>query len=462
MPASPERGQDRRGRLLYYSTAQEVPFANAIDAATTFIGGVGHQMELEAIRSRTKEALRARVRAGRIAGGRCFGYALKRETDSSGRAFTIAVVDDAEAAVVRQIFGLYIEGLGLKRIAIRLNENGVRSPVAGRRGSNSWSPSCVREILRRERYRGVYRHGLIHRVRRGGKRLTIAAPSDQIITREIPESRIVEDSIWFAAQELTTDRRREVRAPGPAAKYPLSGIGRCATCGGAIGVTRTTRGTDRRVPAYTCTFHHTRGNAVCPVTIHQPMDVVHGALTDYLRNTVLTPAVVDMVLDAIRAEVASLVSTGSKDTEALEKELADMRAEQKRLARAVATAGDDIPELVAELRLRNDRIRRLEADLASARRTPAAAGDLLARAEEAAHKKLADLRKSLEGDLPTLRAALRALFPEGLGFRPAENTPRRVWAISGMAYLDSLKLVSDPSGIRTRVRGLKGHCPRPD
>ena len=51
---------------MYDSTGQEVPFANAIDAATTFIGGVGHQMELEAIRSRTKEALRARVRAGRM------------------------------------------------------------------------------------------------------------------------------------------------------------------------------------------------------------------------------------------------------------------------------------------------------------------------------------------------------------------------------------------------------------
>jgi len=34
------------------------------------------------------------------------------------------------------------------------------------------------------------------------------------------------------------------------------------------------------------------------------------------------------------------------------------------------TAGDDIPELVAELRFGNDRIRRFEADLAASRRTP--------------------------------------------------------------------------------------------
>jgi hypothetical protein len=166
----------------------------------------------------------------------------------------------------------------------------------------------------------------------------------------------------------------EGQAPTPAARYPLSGIGRCDSCGGAIGVARTTRGTDRRVPAYACTFHHSRGISVCPVTIHQPMDDVHAALIDYLKRLVLTPSVLDTVVSAIRDEVARLLSAGAKDVTGLEKELAGLRAEQKRLARAVATAGDDIPELVAELRLRNDRIRRLEGDLAGARRSPAMGG----------------------------------------------------------------------------------------
>ena len=54
--------RDRGCRLFYYVSGQEVQFANAIDQATTFIQGTGHQMELEAIRSRTREALRSRVR----------------------------------------------------------------------------------------------------------------------------------------------------------------------------------------------------------------------------------------------------------------------------------------------------------------------------------------------------------------------------------------------------------------
>src|SRR3954467_9788822 len=97
---------------------------------------------------------------------------------------------------------------------------------------------------------------------------------DEVIAREIPDWRIVDDSIWFRVQELTSDRRRDVRAPGPAARYPLSGIGRWGWGGGLIGVAPTPRGTDRRVPAHACTFHHSRGSSVCPVTIHQPMDDV--------------------------------------------------------------------------------------------------------------------------------------------------------------------------------------------
>jgi septal ring factor EnvC (AmiA/AmiB activator) len=172
------------------------------------------------------------------------------------------------------------------------------------------------------------------------------------------------------------------------------------------------------------------------VTIHQPMDDVHAALIDYLKRSVLTPAVLETVVSAIRDEVAKLVSAGSKDVTVLERDLASLRAEQKCLARAVATAGADIPELVAELRVRNDRIRRLEADLAASRRTPDMVADVLAHAEAAARAKLADLRTALTADLPAMREVFQALFPEGLTFRPAPNTPRRVWAISGTARLD--------------------------
>ena len=94
-------------------------------------------MELEAIRSRTREALRSRVRDGRVAGGACFGYTLNRHKDASGRGYTLATVNEPEAEVVRRIYSMYRGNHGLKAIAKRLNSEGVPSPSAGRRGSGS-------------------------------------------------------------------------------------------------------------------------------------------------------------------------------------------------------------------------------------------------------------------------------------------------------------------------------------
>jgi len=77
---------------------------------------------------------------------------------------------------------------------------------------------------------------------------------------------------------------------------------------------------------------------------------------------------------------------------------------------------------------------------------------LLSRAEVAARAKLADLQQALGADMAAMRDVFQALFPGGLTFTPAENTPRQVWAISGKARLDSVKLACDPSGIRKRPK----------
>ena len=82
-------------------------FANAIDQATTFIQGTGHQMELEAIRSRTREALRSRVRDGRIAAELALDR-LESKNDGTGRRYTTAVIHEVQAPIVRRIFAEYL------------------------------------------------------------------------------------------------------------------------------------------------------------------------------------------------------------------------------------------------------------------------------------------------------------------------------------------------------------------
>ena len=439
--------QERRARLFYYASGQEVAFANAIDAATTFIGGVGHQMELEAIRGRTREALRMRVREGRIAGGRCYGYDLERLTDGAGRKYTVAKVNPVEAEIVQRIYQACLAGQGLKQTAIALNNEGIPSPRAGRRGTGSWAPSYVRTILVNPRYRGVYVHGRIQRVRRGGKRLTVAAPAKEVLQIEIPEWRIIDDVSWARVQEERRERCRNVNAPGPAARYALSGIGKCGHCGGSIGVTHTKRNQEI-IHAYACTWHRNRGNAVCPVSVAQPVAVVEQAMAGYVQSIVLSSEVLQQLMVEIRREIREQAAAASHDTAPLEDELRRLRAEQKKLAEAVAASAGEIPELVDAMRTRRERIAKLEADLAVAGRTPAMTDEIIAKVEALTRGKLERLHEALAGDSAGAREVYRELFPEGLSFTPVEGRPQR-WRISGRARLEPCKLARDPNGPAT-------------
>ncbi|MCG8417717.1 MAG: recombinase family protein [Proteobacteria bacterium] len=357
-------------------------------------------------------------------------------------------MDEAEAKVVRLIFSRYLDGWGLKRIAIQLNDDRVPPPAAGRRGTGSWAPSSIRVILRNERYRGRYIHGRIKRIREGGKRIAVRVPEKEWLRVEMPEWQIIDDDTWEAAQVAMAERNRNTVAPGPAAKYALSGIARCGVCGGSIGARKTRASPNRRVPAYGCTWHHLRGNSVCPVAALQPVEEVEGILVDYLQEAILTPVLVERVVKEIRAEIDRQVAAAPVDTAQIETELADLRAQVKKLVRLGAlTDDDDIPELADELRRVNARVRDLEADLKVAHRLPEQLQALMKKVEETAKAKLADLRTALAGDREATREVFRALFPEGLTFTPApKEGKRRVFAISGMAKLDVSKLSGDPTG----------------
>lgn len=406
--------RDRGCRLYYYVTGQEVQFANAIDQATTFIQGTGHQMELEAIRSRTREALRSRVRDGRIAGGACFGYRLERKSDGSGRKYTIAVVHDDEARIVRRIYEECLSGRGLKQIAHRLNDEAIPSPSAGRRGSGSWASSAVRTILLNPRYRGVYLHGRVKKLRQHGASCRVKADPREVIEMEIPEWRIVDDATWFAVNAQFTTREPTCEATSnvqkkPAAKHALTGLGRCAKYGGAIVSQRVRAFGGGAERTYGCSRHRDRGSAVCPVTVYQSKAEVEAALIDQLQTYVLGDQALAMVLGQVRTEIEAQLPQRRDDIAALEAELASVRAEQKRLAKAVALS-DDVPELVVELQQRSARIQNLEAQLIAAKRTPEELAALVDRVEANVRANVASLRGAL-AEQSDLREVFQAMFP---------------------------------------------------
>ncbi len=332
--------------------------------------------------------------------------------------------------------------------------------MAGRRGTGSWSPGCVTTMLRNERYHGVYTHGELKRVKKGGKKVVVVRatsdPTLQVTRKEIPEWRVIDEDSWAAVQAKIEKRRGDqVRRPwAPTARYALTSLAKCAGCGGAIGVSRTKRSGGIRVPAYAC-YHHERGSKVCPISIHQPVEDVEGSLVRYLLDHVITDEQVEGVVARAQAQSEARVNTAPEDLKRLEGDLAALQKQRGNLVRLAAHVGDgdEMPELAAHLNDVKERIRRTDAALRAARSAAQAPAADLAAFTTIIREDAAQLRQVLsEPNSPALRETLAALFPDGLLMTPAEKENRRVWAISGVPTLGGSRLQSDPTVSSRKVR----------
>ena len=141
--------------------------------------------------------------------------------------FTLRIVP-AEAEVVREIFRLYLQGLGCRKIAQALEERGASTKLGA-----SWNSRGVRRVLENPIYCGHYVNhkytvsdflsGQIQRL-----------PPDMHYHHDRPEWAIVSPDTFQEAARLMEQRRRKSGSAPPtrsSGRYPLSTLLRCQSCG---------------------------------------------------------------------------------------------------------------------------------------------------------------------------------------------------------------------------------------
>ncbi len=267
----------------------------------------------------------------------------------------------------------------------------------------------------------------------------------------MPDWRIVPEQTWLAAGAALErrSRRNSGKGRGPATKYLLSGLAKCAACGRSICVGNTKRN-QRIVKAYQCQGNRKCGKAACDVTIQQPREEVETALAEFVTTAIVTGEWVEVAVAAMRDRVLAFFAEPAPDTQKQEQKLAQLRAEQANCAKAIAMGGD-IPALATAMQSRQARIDQLDAAVQRARNRPSSAEQIIAEVELSARTALTELQVTLPvvhtaEDVDGLRAVYEALFPDGLEFHAAEKRNRRVWRISSILKLGGSNLEGDPNG----------------
>jgi hypothetical protein len=127
------------------------------------------ESERQHVQARVRAAMDAQViNEGRHQGGRApYGYVVidggqhpNPRKAAEGFRLRLLAIDEAAAEVVRRIFAMYLDGVGDRAIANKLNRDGVLCPSALRpeqnrhRLADGWQGSTVRSILENPRYTG--------------------------------------------------------------------------------------------------------------------------------------------------------------------------------------------------------------------------------------------------------------------------------------------------------------------
>ncbi|EAQ81417.1 recombinase family protein [Blastopirellula marina] len=152
-------------------------------------------------------------------------------------------IDTVEAALVKSAYEMIAAGDHPTLVAGWLTKKGLRKCVGAK--NIAYSKTNVNELIRRSIYRGhdVYRHKVSEKKLRTGKSKQRHRP-DQVLTREMPNLRIVSDALWYAANRKIDERRRNNGVPS-GDEHPLAGIPRttrfplstlfvCGICGGKM------------------------------------------------------------------------------------------------------------------------------------------------------------------------------------------------------------------------------------
>jgi len=277
------------------------------------------QVSADTLRSMVKNA-----RDGFFNGGRVpFGYVALPD----GRRKRLSVVE-IEAQVIRDIFSLYLSGMGCKAIAMTLNEGGRL-----KRGSR-WNKNRISETLKNDVYTGKIVFN------RTNKQTRQPRPRTEWIIAQ-SHTAIVEEEIFMTVQYLFGDRTPQDGGGSPHSGFVFTGLLRCGKCGLAM---RSENGTGRSKRYYYYNCQTAQKGAGCENRRISAPDLDQW-LIEAILDKMLTRERMIETISELHAITGEWVKDRARRREELVKTLRDVESRLKKLFDVLELHGKDAPNM---------------------------------------------------------------------------------------------------------------------
>lgn len=318
---------------------------------TLGLKGLMGQHALRETRFRVARGMLGQLERGYLIADAPFGYDLKREFDEQGnRIGTHWVINEREAALVREIFSRRSLGQSYGQIARWLNESGV--PTCRRQRTNGggfWRASRVNVLLHNTIYRGEFTWN-----GSANSRAKAAKTNRELDIRvfQRPALRLVSDELWHRCNTPKTISRSGYGG----GKHLLAGLVLCGCCGATLVVSGPK--SKRSLYCATCTTAKNNDGQAD----RQTVTVLGFAVEKMLRFALKTFLYSD-VISAFRERLAQrLLPDSEAELQVIRAKMLRLQRAQERLLRLLSSDPDD--ELV-EVQYQQTRVelKKTEADL---------------------------------------------------------------------------------------------------
>ena len=250
------------------------------------------------------------------------------------------VINAKEAEAVQLIFKRYIECVGYTAIINELNNKGYKT----KRG-NSFGKNSLHEILKNEKYKGVYVYNKVKSSICGDTKYRSAAPESEVIkTPDVVPAIISEDD--FALVQSKMEKRKPNGGTFQAKEtYLLSGKIKCGVCGSKYnGRARKARPNSRTYTAYKCSKKNGAASC-CNPEINR--DILENFVLDKLSTYLFDEKLVPKIAEAYTEYVKEQNSQSINQKKELEKSINDISKGMENIISAIMKTGSDT--LVKEL-----------------------------------------------------------------------------------------------------------------
>jgi site-specific DNA recombinase len=405
--------------------------------------GIIASIYLDDLAQKTRRGQVGRVKAGRIPGGKSYGYDVVSAGEDRGQR----TINLPEAEIIRRIFQEYVDGSSALNIAGRLNGEGVVGPRGGQWNASTINGSRKRlnGVLNNQLYAGkiVYNRQRFIKDPVTGRRQARPNPSAEWHEKVLPELAIVPGPLFEAAQarrqRFSSTRLDHRRRP----KHLLSGLVRCASCGSSMIVVREDFvGCSARLNKKTCANKRVI-----------QLDEIERRILHVLHAHLLSPDVAAAAIDAYRRERELLAKSNAKTLRESQRDLAAVLRKIAGVITAIENGGDP-RSLALRINALEAERRDIEAKLASG-----PSPDTLAyhpRIAERYRQKVADIHAALsKGDEAAREAVslVRELIERIVVTPTGPGEPLKLELIGNISVLLA-EQNSKPSAI------LNDACPR--